>query len=59
MLASFNWLKEFSECKLDAKTVAEKLTALGLEVTAIRHIKPQTRNICLGLVVVQFLCTRC
>ena len=39
MKISYNWLKEYIDIDLDAKTVARYLTDTGLEVEGIEHVE--------------------
>lgn len=40
MKVSLNWLKEFVDVPVDADTLAEKLSLIGLEVAAVERVHP-------------------
>ncbi|MDZ7736149.1 MAG: hypothetical protein U5P41_08640 [Gammaproteobacteria bacterium] len=40
MKISLNWLKEFVDVPVDAETLAEQLSLIGLEVTAVESVHP-------------------
>ncbi|MBL8995059.1 MAG: phenylalanine--tRNA ligase subunit beta, partial [Spirochaetia bacterium] len=51
MLASYQWLKEYSTSTLSPEEAAEKLTALGLEVKEIRKVRAPIAGLVIGKVL--------
>lgn len=50
MIITYNWLKEFVDCDLSPKALADLLTMLGLEVEAMRHIGSDLDGVVVALV---------
>ncbi|HMB00453.1 MAG TPA: phenylalanine--tRNA ligase subunit beta, partial [Spirochaetota bacterium] len=50
MLASYNWLKEYCESKLDPDTMAAKFTAAGLEVTSVTPVNQPVAELYIGII---------
>jgi phenylalanyl-tRNA synthetase beta chain len=50
MLASYNWLNEYAECKLPADEASKQLTALGLEVTEVKHINQPIQGLVIAAI---------